>query len=135
MASMSAQAASRRTILVVDDSPFIVAEMEEVLRPHYEVRCAHTGAAALALARQPPLPALILLDLVLPDLGGLGVLARLRADPATAGIPVVFVTAADADADIERGLRAGAVDYITKPLVVDDLLARCLRFAGLRAAG
>lgn len=118
---------NRKTILIVDDAPFIVAEMEEMLLPHFEVRSANSGREALESARRTPVPDLILLDMVLPDLNGLVVQAHLRDDPVTAGIPIVFVTAADAVDDIERGLRGGAADYITKPLVVDDLIARCQR--------
>jgi len=124
----------KKTVLIVDDAPFIVSEMEEVLLPYFEVRSAHSGLEALELARSEPCPDLILLDVVLPDIDGHGVMSRLKSDPCTARIPVIFVTAADAVDDIERGLCGGAVDYITKPLVVDDLVVRCQRVMGSLSA-
>lgn len=117
----------KKTVLIVDDAPFMASEMEEVLLPYFNVRSARNGLEALEVARKDPCPDLILLDVVLPDIDGHGVMSRLKSDPRTAGIPVIFVTAADAVDDIERGLCGGAFDYITKPLVVDDLVNRCQR--------
>jgi putative two-component system response regulator len=112
-------------VLVVDDAPFMVSEMEEALLPYFDVRSARSGRDALEIAGHEPCPDLILLDVVLPDIDGHGVISRLESDARTARIPVIFVTAADAVDDIERGLCGGAVDYITKPLVVDHLVNRC----------
>ncbi len=122
-------------MLIVDDAPFMVSGREEVLLPYFEVRSARSGLDALEIARKEPCPDLILLDVVLPDIDGHGVMSRLKSDARTARIPVIFVTAADAVDDIERGLCGGAVDYITKPIVVDDLVNRCQHvLASLSAA-
>jgi putative two-component system response regulator len=88
------------------------------------VRAANSGARALALAAMAPQPELILLDVMMPAMDGYEVLERLRADPLTAEIPVMFLTALDDQADEERGLKLGAVDYVTKPIHPPILLAR-----------
>jgi putative two-component system response regulator len=96
----------------------------ELLQTRYRVRAANGGLRALRLATVAPQPDLILLDVMMPDMDGYEVLARLRADPITRDIPVVFLTALDSAADEERGLQLGAVDYITKPIRPAVLLAR-----------
>jgi putative two-component system response regulator len=95
-----------------------------LLSPQYRVRVANSGIRALQVAASPPRPDLILLDIMMPDLDGHGVLARLRADPQTRDIPVIFVTALDGQREEEQGLREGAVDYITKPIQPAIVLAR-----------
>jgi putative two-component system response regulator len=112
------------TILVVDDTRENLAALGDLLKPSYEVRAATSGARALQIAAAQPKPDLILLDVMMPDMDGHAVLARLRADPATEHIPVIFVTAMDNMADEERGLDLGAVDYITKPIRPPIVLAR-----------
>ena len=103
-------------ILIVDDDPTNLAVLSRVLRPRYRVRAAVSGAEALRVAASVPKPELILLDLMMPGMDGYETLERLRADPATADIPVVFLTAmADSDHE-ERGLQRGAADYLTKPI-------------------
>lgn len=113
-----------KTILVVDDNAENLYLIGSLLQPHYQVRVANGGAVALDVARRAPCPDLILLDIMMPEIDGYEVLRRLRAAPETADIPVIFVTAMDADADEARGLSMGAVDYITKPVVPALLLAR-----------
>jgi putative two-component system response regulator len=90
----------------------------------YRVRAANSGRRALQIANATPPPDLILLDVMMPDMDGYGVLAELRANPATQDIPVIFVTAMDGTDDEERGLDGGAVDYITKPIRPAIVLAR-----------
>jgi putative two-component system response regulator len=104
------------TLLVVDDTPENLVVLGELLQPHYRVRVANSGARALQVAVSEPIPDLILLDVMMPGMDGYEVLERLRANPATREIPVIFITAMNGTADEERGLRAGAVDYITKPI-------------------
>jgi signal transduction histidine kinase len=112
------------TILVVDDEPENLSLLSTVLRPVYQVRAANSGAQALRAAASEPRPDLVLLDVMMPGMDGYEVLERLRMNPATADIPVVFVTAlTDAD-DEERGLALGAADYIAKPIKPSVVLAR-----------
>ena len=114
----------RPVILVVDDTSTNLTIMGELLTPHYRVRVANSGQRALAAARSAPRPALILLDIMMPEMDGYEVLRQLRAEVITRDIPVIFVTAMTADEDEEKGLQMGAVDYVTKPIRAAILLAR-----------
>ncbi|MBK7402088.1 MAG: response regulator [Myxococcales bacterium] len=102
-------------ILVVDDDPVNLQLMVHALAGSYEVHTTQDGHEALRLVRQLS-PDLVLLDIMMPDLDGLQVCRLLRADPATADTPVMFVTAVDSTEGERVGLELGAVDYITKPL-------------------
>ncbi|MDK2123118.1 diguanylate cyclase [Parachitinimonas caeni] len=102
------------TILIVDDEPANIEVLAAVLE-HYDVRFALTGREGLLRARFAPLPDLILLDVMLPDLDGYAVCSELKGDPTTAEIPVIFVTALSDPRSEARGLEIGAVDYISKP--------------------
>ena len=112
------------TILAVDDDPMNLAILNGVLQPRYLVRVARSGAEALRAAGTAPRPDLILLDVMMPELDGYAVLARLRESPDTGDIPVIFVTAMDSMENERRGLELGAVDYITKPINPAIVLAR-----------
>ncbi len=105
-----------QTILLVDDTPENLVVLGELLQPQYRVRVANSGARALQVAASEPRPDLILLDVMMPGMDGYEVLERLRANPATRDIPVIFITAMNGTKDEEQGLSAGAVDYITKPI-------------------
>ncbi|MDX6596057.1 MAG: hypothetical protein QOI72_1439, partial [Solirubrobacterales bacterium] len=109
-------------VLVVEDEPTIAAEVEHALSAHgYDVTISTTGRGALAAAAQQQ-PDLVVLDLGLPDLDGVQVCRMLRAShPA---MPIVMVTARDADIDVVVGLDAGATDYVVKPFSTAVLLAR-----------
>lgn len=120
----AAGAGPTRTLLVVDDTPENLSVLGEILMPHYRVRAASSGERALVVAGSDPRPELILLDIMMPGLDGYQVLKHLRGDPATRDIPVIFVTALDAEDDEARGLELGAADYITKPLRPPIVLAR-----------
>lgn len=112
------------TILIVDDEPTNLFLLTSMLRPEFVVRAANSGESALRAAASAPLPDLVLLDVMMPGMDGYVVLSRLRENPATRDIPVIFLTAlAEAD-DEERGLQRGAVDYITKPIKPAVVLAR-----------
>ena len=113
----------RHSILIVDDGPENLLILSELLQPRYRVLAATSGADCLRLAREHS-PDLILLDIMMPDLDGYGVLATLRADAATVHVPVIFLTAmADAGAE-QYGLDLGAADYVTKPIKPSVLLVR-----------
>ena len=118
------QDANRLTVLIVDDTPENLTVLGELLQPHYRVRIANSGRRALQVAASDPRPDLILLDVMMPEMDGYTVFQELRANPATQSIPVIFVTAMDADEDEEKGLALGAVDYITKPIRPAIMLAR-----------
>ncbi len=122
------------TILAVDDTPQNLTVLGELLSHDYTVRAANSGAAALQLAALQPQPDLILLDLMMPAMDGFEVMRRLRADTRTRDIPVICVTALNATEDEERGLAAGAVDYLTKPLRASVLLARVHAHVELKLA-
>lgn len=115
---------NRPTILIVDDTPENLTVLGELLQPAYRVRAANSGRRALQIAAGDPLPDLILLDVMMPEMDGYAVLALLRENPRTRDIPVIFVTAMNATADEEHGLDCGAADYITKPLRPAIVLAR-----------
>ncbi len=122
------------TILVVDDEPANLGLLNALLQPQYRVRVARSGAEALRAVATAPRPDLILLDIMMPEMDGYTVLARLRESPATADIPVIFVTAMDARESEQRGLERGAVDYITKPISPAIVLARVRTHLDLKAA-
>ncbi|WP_298398645.1 HD domain-containing phosphohydrolase [uncultured Azonexus sp.] len=125
---------SRPTILVVDDTPDNLAVVGGILGSEYRVRVANSGERALHVANSDPRPELILLDIMMPGMDGYETLRRLREDPATRDIPVIFVTAMDADNDEAIGLQMGAVDYVTKPIRPAILLARIRTRLELQAA-
>ncbi|MDD5250965.1 MAG: two-component system response regulator [Rhodocyclaceae bacterium] len=112
------------TLLIVDDTAENLNFLAELLLPAYRVRVANSGIQALRVAASAPRPDLILLDVMMPNMDGYAVLARLREDARTCDIPVIFVTAKNATADEEHGLDHGAVDYIVKPLHPSIVLAR-----------
>lgn len=113
-----------KTILIVDDEPANLSVLTQLLRPEFQVRVANSGANALRAASQEPCPDLVLLDVMMPGMHGYEVLSRLRDNPATADIPVIFLTALSDDSDEERGLKLGASDYVTKPIKPVVLLTR-----------
>jgi putative two-component system response regulator len=112
------------TILIVDDEPANLSMLSHLLRPVYQVRAANSGENALRAATSEPRPDLILLDVMMPGMDGYTVLDRLRKNPATVDIPVIFVTALTDLDDEERGLALGASDYIAKPIKPALVLAR-----------
>jgi putative two-component system response regulator len=112
------------TILVVDDTPDNLALVSALLKDIYHVKVAVSGEKALRIATAAKPPDLILLDIMMPHMDGYEVCKRLKANPVTAGIPVIFVTARADEEDERIGLELGAVDYITKPISPAILLAR-----------
>ena len=109
------QSDHKKTILVVDDAPTNIQVVNSILKDIYKIRIATNGAKALELAKVLPNPDLILLDVVMPDMDGYEVCTRLKADPETRDIPVIFLTAQTEITDETRGFEVEAVDYIHKP--------------------
>ena len=128
-----ALAATRPTVLVVDDTPQNLTLISELLAHRYKVRVAPSGARALQIVRTTP-PDMILLDVVMPDPDGHEVCRQLKADPATRDIPVIFLTSRHDLEDEARGFELGAVDYIAKPVVPPLLLARVHTHLTLKVA-
>jgi two-component system, OmpR family, phosphate regulon response regulator PhoB len=111
-------------ILVVDDEPDIIALVAyHLARAGYRVSTASTGMEALHAAREEQ-PALVVLDLMLPELSGFQVLERMRADAALADIPVLMLTARREEPDRVQGLSLGADDYLVKPFSPQELVLR-----------
>jgi PleD family two-component response regulator len=111
-------------ILIVDDTPTNVRVLAEALRKDYRIKVANGGQAALDLIASQGVPDLILLDIMMPTMDGYEVCRRLKEDPATKNVPVVFVTAKADIMDEEIGLKLGAVDYIAKPFHLPIIAAR-----------
>ncbi|MCU0514246.1 MAG: hybrid sensor histidine kinase/response regulator [Anaerolineae bacterium] len=111
-------------ILIVDDTPVNLKLLSSVLaRKEYEVRAARNGAMALQAVDTSP-PDLILLDIAMPDMDGYLVCSHLKADPRTADIPIIFISALNDTEDIIKAFEVGGVDYITKPFKIKEVLAR-----------
>lgn len=106
---------NRQTVLIVDDMPSNIEILVGVLESDYEVIFATRGEEALKIAAAQN-PDLILLDIVMPDMDGYEVCAKLKSNVKTQDIPVIFVTAKDQEEDESKGLNAGVIDYITKPI-------------------
>jgi putative two-component system response regulator len=111
-------------VLVVDDTPENLELMSELLLDSYRVKVASSGVKALRIAAGSRQPDLILLDIMMPEMDGYEVCRLLKVNPATANIPVVFLTAKSEVADEQRGFDLGAADYITKPISPPIVLAR-----------
>ena len=119
-------------VLVADDDPDILDLVRYRLeRSGYAVATATDGAEAVRLAGELS-PALAVHDVMMPSLDGLEATRRLRGDPATAGIPVILLTAKAQDADVQEGFLAGADDYIRKPFSPRELSARVQAVLGRR---
>jgi len=114
----------KSTILVVDDTPENIDVLSGVLRAEFRVKAALNGEKAIRIANAEPRPVMILLDIMMPGMDGYEVCRQLKDNPATAKIPVIFITAKSEDKDERKGLELGAVDYITKPINPSIVLAR-----------
>ncbi len=114
---------SRPRILVVDDITANIKILGAILRQDHEILVASNGAEALEIALAE-LPDVILLDVMMPDMDGYEVCRRLKNDPRTVGIPVIFISAMNEVEDEARGLEVGGLDYIVKPVNAPIVRAR-----------
>ena len=112
------------TVLIVDDSKTYIHALSNLLKDDYRILVANNGFKALELAAAANQPDLILLDIEMPEIDGYEVCRRLKADPQTKDIPVIFVTGRDSGEDEEKGFNLGAMDYIPKPFHPATVRAR-----------
>ncbi|MBK6998710.1 MAG: response regulator [Rhodoferax sp.] len=124
----------KATILVVDDLPDNLALMNSLLKESYKVKVAASGDKALEIAASDAPPDLILLDIMMPGMDGHEVCRRLKRDPKSMDIPVIFLTAKSEEEDEQIGLGLGAVDYITKPISPPIVMARVKSHLALKAS-
>ena len=112
-----------KRILVIEDEPEMRRNLTTILRlENFDPLPAENGLVGVELAKRMK-PDLILCDVMMPELDGYGVLAALRAEPATVTIPFIFLTAKGEKPDIRSGMNLGADDYLTKPVAKPDLLS------------
>jgi PleD family two-component response regulator len=121
-------------VLIVDDAPDNLMLMNELLQDRYEVKLANNGRNAMRIAGQAARPDLILLDVMMPKMDGYSVCRQLKADAATADIPIIFLTAKSQSVDEQRGFQEGAVDYISKPINPVTLQSRVSTHLQLKAS-
>jgi len=110
-------------VLIVDDNPKNIDLLVVRLKNEYRLGVAHDGLMALDYAEKHQ-PDLILLDIMMPEMDGFEVCTRLKADPQTSDIPVIFLSAMSEAEDKTRGFQVGSVDYITKPFHAEEVKAR-----------
>jgi DNA-binding NarL/FixJ family response regulator len=121
---MTADSKKRDVALVVDDSPETLRLLTDALDgAGMTVMVALDGAGAMRIVEQIT-PDIILLDAVMPGIDGFETCRRLKRDTGLADVPVIFMTGLSETAHIVRGLEAGGVDYVTKPIVIEEMLAR-----------
>ena len=120
---METPISDKSRVLIVDDEPGNIKILSNILGTDYVMSVATNGRQALEIARLQ-LPDIILLDMVMPEMDGIEVCRTLKEDESTADIPVIFVTSMSDTVNEERGLEAGAVDYISKPISPPIVKAR-----------
>ena len=123
-----------KSILIVDDTPINIGVISGALKDSFSTKVATSGAKALAIASGKEKPDLILLDVLMPEMDGYEVCRRLKANPDTRDIPVIFLTSKTEAEDETKGFEVGAVDYIHKPFSAADVKARVRTHLMLREA-
>lgn len=126
--------ATQKLILIVDDTPVNIGVISGALKDSFKTKIATNGEKALALASAEEKPDLILLDVLMPGMDGYEVCTRLKADPATRDIPVIFLTGQTSAEDETRGFEVGGVDYVHKPFSPAVVKARVRSHILLREA-
>jgi serine phosphatase RsbU (regulator of sigma subunit) len=127
--------ATQKLILIVDDTPTNIGVISGALKDSYKTKIATNGPKALALACAEEKPDLILLDVMMPEMDGYEVCTRLKADPSTREIPVIFLTGQTSAEDETHGFEVGAVDYVHKPFSPAVVKARVRSHILLRESG
>ena len=132
LSDVQKEIAGSSIILIVDDVPGNLEILGNLLcEAGFEISVASNGRQAITVATAEP-PALILMDVSMPEMDGYTACRRLKANPLTAGIPIIFLTAHSGESEIVRGFEAGGVDYVTKPFKTSELLARILTHLELK---
>jgi phosphoserine phosphatase RsbU/P len=131
---MMIEPSAKKTILIVDDTPINIGVISGALKDSFATKVANSGEKALAIASGKDKPDLILLDILMPEMDGYEVCRRLKADPATRDIPVIFLTSQTDAEDETKGFEVGAVDYIHKPFSAAVVKARVRTHLMLREA-
>ena len=122
------------TVLVVDDVPLNVLLIKKMLSQYtFLLTTAHRGQAALDIIAQS-MPDLLLLDLMMPGIDGFEVIRRLRADEKTKKLPIIILSALNSEADIVKGFKLGANDFINKPIIMEKLISSVTTQLNLAAA-
>jgi len=124
---------AKPTVLIVDDTPENLTLMHGLLKDRYRTKVAPNGERALQILAHHPLPDLVLLDIVMPGIGGFEVCRRIKSDARTEHVPVIFLTSKAEVEDEQQGFDAGAVDYIVKPISAPIVLARVETHLKLKA--
>ncbi|MDM8557125.1 diguanylate cyclase [Desulfococcaceae bacterium HSG7] len=130
----SPQGRVKQKILIVDDEKINIDVLVGLLKPHYPTVVAKNGWQTLNRLEKSPLPALILLDIMMPEMDGYQVCRRLKENKKTAVIPVIFISSLDEPIDKMKAFKAGGVDYVTKPFFAEEVLARVNVHIRLREA-
>lgn len=120
---------TKKKILVAEDDEFLIkAYKAKLIQEGYEMSLATDGEKTLNLAKSEK-PALILLDLMMPKMNGFEVLAALKADPGTQNIPVIITSNLGQEADVKKGIDAGAVDYLIKArFTMEELMEKLKKY-------
>ena len=114
---------ARQKLLIVDDTPANIQILHQIFQSEYDIFFATSGAGGIEVAKRER-PDIVLLDIMMPEMDGYEACRILKSDPATESIPVIFVTAMGEEEDETKGLDAGAIDYITKPISPPIVKAR-----------
>ncbi len=114
----------RLTILIVDDERSNINILNKILKSDYDIMVAMDGNQALKRAMSDPQPDLILLDIIMPELDGFEVCRKLKVNPNTADIPIIFISAKNSEIDEVRGLNLGGTDFVSKPIRPEIVRAR-----------
>lgn len=114
-------------VLVVDDTETNIDILMDILGDDYDIIVAMDGEGALEAVAEDT-PDLILLDIMMPEIDGFEVCKRIKDNPATASIPVIFLSALTEDAEKQKGLDLGAVDFITKPFNPDEIQTKVKQY-------
>jgi diguanylate cyclase (GGDEF)-like protein len=122
-------------VLIVDDEKINLDVLIGLLKPYYRTVAAKSGEQAFKRLEIPPLPDLILMDIMMPGMDGYEVCRKLKADNSTRDIPVIFITGKNDEKDEAKGFQAGAVDYITKPFSPLIAMARVKTHIELKRRG
>ncbi|MCB1141654.1 MAG: response regulator [Leptospiraceae bacterium] len=116
----------KKTILIIDDSPDNLDILSEILKEEYKVKAALNGKIGLKIANTKP--NLILLDILMPEMDGYEVFQKLKDNPETSSIPIVFISGNSNDDEIKKGMDMGASDYLFKPIDPELVLESVKKF-------